>query len=109
MVLLVRSAINSAVPNSVRQRISQSYYSLGAQLNNLVPNPFYGIITDPLGTTLNKPTVQLIQMLYPYPQFTSVGAWPAPPIADSFFSALQLKYTKRYSHGLNVSVPLRNW
>ncbi len=86
-----------------QQRISQGYYSLGAQLNNLVPNPFYGIITDPLATTLNKPTVQLIQLLYPYPQFTSVGAWPAPPIADSLYNAGQLKYTKRYSHGLNVS------
>jgi hypothetical protein len=86
-----------------QQRISQSNYSYGAQLNNLVPNPFYGIITDPLATTLNKPTVQLIQLLYPYPQFTSVGAWPAPPIADSFYGAVQLKYTKRYSHGLNVS------
>jgi hypothetical protein len=88
---------------TAQQRISQSYYSLGTRLNDLVPNPFYGIITDPLATVLNKPTVQLIQLLYPYPQFTSVGAWPAPPIADSIYNAIQLKYTKRYSHGLNVS------
>jgi hypothetical protein len=86
-----------------QQRIDQGYYSLGAGLNNQVPNPFYGIITDPLATVLNKPTVQLMQLLYPYPQFTSVGAWPAPPIADSIYNAAQVKYTKRYSHGFNVS------
>jgi hypothetical protein len=44
------------------QRIGQSYYSLGTRLNDLVPNPFFGIITDPLATVLNKPTVQLIQL-----------------------------------------------
>jgi hypothetical protein len=88
---------------TAQQRINQNYYSLGAQLNGLVPNPFFGIITDPLATVLNKPTVQLIQLLYPYPQYTSVGAWPAPPIADSMYNALQLKYTKRYARGLNVS------
>ena len=88
---------------TAQQRIDQSYYSLGADLNKQVPNPFYGIITDPLATVLNKPTVQLIQLLYPYPQFTSVGAWPAPPMADSIYNAVQVKCTKRYSQGFNVS------
>ena len=88
---------------TAQNRIDQSYYSYGAHLNDLVPNPFYGIITDPLATTLNKPTVQLMQLLLPYPQFTSVGAWPAPPIADSIYNGVQVKYTKRYSHGFNVS------
>jgi hypothetical protein len=85
------------------QRIKQDNYSLGNGLNTQVPNPFYGIITDPLATVLNKPTVPRIQLLYPYPQFTSVGAWPAPPIADSIYHAIQLKFTKRYSGGLNLS------
>jgi len=85
------------------QRIKQSDYSLGAGLNTQVPNPFFGIITDPLATVLNKPTVPRMQLLFPYPQFTSVGAWPAPPIADSIYHAMQLKFTKRYSSGLNLS------
>src|SRR5262249_55885734 len=88
---------------TAQQRIDQRYYSLGATLTNSVPNPFYGIITDPLANVLNKPAVQLIQLLYPYPQFTSVGAWPAPPIADSLYNAVQVKYIKRYSAGLNIS------
>jgi carboxypeptidase family protein len=88
---------------TAQNRIDQSFYSFGARLNDLVPNPFFGIITDPLATTLNKPTVTLRQTLLPYPQFTSVGAWPAPPIADSVYNAVQVKYTKRYSHGFNVS------
>jgi hypothetical protein len=32
-----------------------------------------------------------------------VSAWPAPPIADSIYNGVQVKYTKRYSHGFNVS------
>lgn len=85
------------------QRIRQSNYSLGNDLNTQVPNPFFGIITNPLATVLNKPTVPRQQLLFPYPQFTGVGAWPAPPIADSIYHAMQLKFTKRYSGGLNLS------
>lgn len=87
---------------AAQNRISQSLYTLGTRLNDVVPNPFFGIITDPL-SVLSRPTVTRIQLLRPYPHFTSVGAWPAPPIADSVYNAVQLKFTKRYSHGLNLS------
>ncbi len=85
-----------------QNRISQQFYSLGTRLNDLVPNPFFGIITDPL-SVLSRPTVTRIQLLRPYPHFTSVAAWPAPPIADSIYNSVQVKFTKRYSRGLNFS------
>ncbi|MGH9722838.1 MAG: TonB-dependent receptor domain-containing protein [Bryobacteraceae bacterium] len=87
---------------AAQNRISQSFYTLGTRLNDVVENPFFGVITDPL-STLSRPTVTRNQLLRPYPHFTSVGAWPAPPIADSIYNALQFKFTKRYSHGLNLS------
>ena len=74
----------------------------GSKLNELVPNPFYGVITDPL-SPLSQPTVQRIQLLRPYPQFTSISASGGPPNGNAIYHAIQFKFTKRYSHGLDVS------
>jgi Carboxypeptidase regulatory-like domain/TonB dependent receptor len=82
--------------------INQSYYSLGTGLNQLVTNPFYGTVTNP-SSALSQPTVQLIQLLRPYPQFTSVSGAPGPPIGNSTYHSMQVKYTKRYSNGLNFN------
>lgn len=88
--------------NENLNQIAPQYHSLGTDLNTMVANPFYGVITDPI-STLSKATVQRSQLLRPYPHFTSVSGLPAPPVANSYYHALQLKYTKRYSHGLSVS------
>jgi hypothetical protein len=82
--------------------INQSYYSLGTGLNALVPNPFYGIITN-ASSALSQPTVQRIALLRPYPQFASVSGAPGPPIGNSTYHSLQVKYTKRYSAGLSLN------
>jgi hypothetical protein len=79
-----------------------SAWSLGDKLLEQVPNPFYGVITNPT-STLSRATVQRIQILRPYPQFTSIAAKPGPLNADSIYHALQLKFTKRYSYGLNLA------
>ena len=52
--------------NGALNRIDQRYLSLGAGLNDLIPNPFYGVITDPL-SVLSKPTVTGIQLLAALP------------------------------------------
>jgi hypothetical protein len=88
--------------NTALDRIDQSLLSLGSKLNELVPNPFYGVITDPL-SPLSQPTVQRIQLLRPYPQFTSISASGGPPNGNAIYHAIQFKFTKRYSHGLDVS------
>jgi len=82
--------------------LDRSYLSLGTKLNDMVPNPFYGVITDPL-STLSQPTTTRMQLLRPYPQFTGFSGYPAPPIADSIYHAAQFKFTKRYSRSLAVS------
>ena len=71
-----------------------------AQLNSFVPNPFYGIITNP-ASSLSSKTVQQYQLLRPYPQFTGLSG-NDPPWADSTYHALQLRVEKRFSHSLQL-------
>jgi hypothetical protein len=80
------------------------YWPMGrTALTAAVPNPFYGVITDPKATNLNRTTVQRYRLLRPMPQFdgASVGT-SEPPRADSNYHALQMKWEKRYSRGLTM-------
>ncbi|MBV8810799.1 MAG: hypothetical protein JO033_19195 [Acidobacteriaceae bacterium] len=76
-------------------QINPQYLSLGSQLKNNVPNPFYGTITY---GNLSFPTVQYGQLLLPYPQYTSVSA-PADYSGDSTYHSLQVKVEKRFHSG----------
>jgi len=72
------------------------------QLNTYVPNPFFGIITDP-NSSLSSPTVQASQLQLPFPQFTGFNG-DSPPWANSIYNALQIRVEKRFSHGLQALV-----
>jgi hypothetical protein len=80
------------------------YWSLGVdKLSALVPNPFYGVITNPTATSYNQPTIQLDHLLRAYPAYSDVGGYRAEPnIGDSSYHSLQIKYEKRFSRGLSV-------
>jgi len=69
--------------------------ALGKQLQQLVPNPFYGLIST---GTLSQPTVQRGQLLLPYPQYTSVTI-TTPSDRDSIYHSLQMKMEKRFHQG----------
>src|SRR5437764_10426811 len=71
-----------------------------SQLNSLVPNPFYGIITNP-ASTLSNPTVAYNQLLKPFPQFTGFSG-NDPPWANSIYHSLQVRVEKRFSKGLQL-------
>jgi len=45
----------------------------------------------------------LAQSLRPFPQFTSSYAPTWAPLGNSWYDSLQMKLTKRYSHGLDLS------
>jgi hypothetical protein len=77
-----------------------------AALRTQVPNPFYGIITDPTAS-LSSPTVGAAQLLLPYPQFTGVNAFNTP-WANSIYHSFQLKVDKRFSNGLQFLVTYSN-
>ena len=74
------------------------YLSMGTALNNLVPNPFYGIVQT---GTLSAPTVTQAQLLLPFPQYTGVSEAFAD-VFDSTYHALQMKVEKRFSKGGTV-------
>ncbi len=80
------------------------YWGLGrTALNAQVPNPFLGVITNPV-SALSLPTVQLNRLFRPFPQYSgTIGGYRATPNrGNSFYHALQIKYERRFSRGLSV-------
>jgi len=47
-------------------------------------------------------TQQLGQALRPYPQWNGIPPFLGPPLGTTWYDSLQMKVTKRYSHGLDI-------
>lgn len=77
---------------------------LGTQLQQLVPNPFYGQIAS---GTLAQPTVTRGQLLRPYPQFLGVVNL-RPNSAGSIYHAFQARVEKRFSAGFSLLAAYTN-
>ena len=81
---------------SQMNQLSDSLLSLGPALQQLVPNPFYGVVqTGPLA----QPMVQRGQLLRPYPQFQTLYV-EGDPLGHSNYNSFQLEFTKRFSSSL---------
>ena len=80
-------------------QLPTSYMSMGSQLLQTVPNPFYGVITN--SGPLSGATVQLRYLLAPFPQFTGVG-WGYQPGASSSYNALIVRLEKRVTKNLGM-------
>jgi hypothetical protein len=80
-------------------QLAPQYLSLGAQLNSLVPNPYYGVITQ---GTLATPTITLGQSLRPYPQFLGVSSRNAN-YGNSNYHALLVRVEHRLSRGMSLA------
>lgn len=76
-----------------------SAMSLGSKLNELVDNPFYGVIKS---GALAASKVSRAQLLKPYPQFTNVQPLFLPG-GQTKYDALQVRYDKRFHGGLQVN------
>jgi outer membrane receptor protein involved in Fe transport len=86
--LLAQAALN---------QLSDDKLALGAQLNQVVNNPFFGIFptTSPLGAR----TTTYGQLLRPYPHLTGLQhTWGS--LAHSSYHSMQLKFRKRFGGGL---------
>jgi len=83
--------------NSNLNQIPDSALALRDGLNTVVANPFFGVV--PAATGLGRETTTAAQLLRPYPIFTGVThQWGSQ--AHSSYHALQSKFRKRYSNGL---------
>src|SRR2546422_3727390 len=80
-------------------QLDPQYLALGSALNQLVPNPFYGVVNSGV---LVAPQVSRAQLLRPYPQFTDIIPLPFTG-ATSIYHALQTSVNRRMSGGLMLA------
>jgi hypothetical protein len=73
-------------------QLDPKYFSLGSQLVQLVPNPFFGV--PGAGALATQATIQRGQLLRPYPQFLNVLAHQVSG-GRSRYDALILELNKR--------------
>lgn len=99
-VAYVGSRVHDLTVDRPVDQLSPQYYPLADQLNQQVPNPFYGLIsTGPLSAT----TVSRSQLLLPYPEFTGVTDAYAP-LGKSWYNALQVTANRRFGNGFSLIV-----
>jgi trimeric autotransporter adhesin len=80
-------------------QLNPSYFSQGtAALTQSVANPFYG--NGGVGT-IGTPTVSALQLLLPYPQYTSVSLSNANTAASIYYS-FYVRAQRRYANGLTL-------
>lgn len=81
-------------------QVNPSYMSLGTKLQEQVPNPFYGKIPYKTGSLAN-PTVQYMQLLRPYPQYTGIQSY-RKPTAQSIYHGMTIRMDKRFGEGMSL-------
>jgi len=72
---------------------------LNAQIGSAAAGPFQGKLPY-AGFPL---TATVAQSLRPFPQFTTAPTALWAPLGDTWYNSLQLKVTKRFSHGLDFA------
>jgi hypothetical protein len=83
--------------------LSREQILLGdAYLNELVPNPFRGLVPDN-ATRNTATTIQRRELLRPYPQFTAFNE-QLVPIGTLDYQAIQVSLDKRLSRGVHFQV-----
>lgn len=88
-------------PNLDADQMPGQYLSLGNQLNNQVPNPFYNVA--PSGTYLgDQPTIAYNQLLRPYPQYTYLQWTRSLPGARSSYNSFNAKFNYSFNSGLSL-------
>ncbi len=87
--------------NFNRNATDPQFLSLGSQLNNLVPNPFFGKIA--IGT-MSTATVRQGILLVPYPQYAGSVNQIRASVGDSIYHGFTLRAERSFSKGLMFQV-----
>jgi len=83
-------------------QLNPAFFSQGQSLLNSVPNPFYGL-TGPYSAPpgfFNNPQVSAVQLLLPYPEFTTINQHANGMRA--LYQSVVFRVEKRFSGGLSV-------
>ncbi len=80
-------------------QVPSNYLSMGEELNNRVPNPFFGLIKS---GPLSGSTAPQHRFLRLHPQFNNVNVPRSSKGATSSFNALYVKFTRRFTDGLTI-------
>ncbi|HEY3707597.1 MAG TPA: carboxypeptidase-like regulatory domain-containing protein [Terracidiphilus sp.] len=94
-------------PNLDLDQLPTKDLSLGSALDDQVPNPFYGVVTDP-NSFLSGPTIARNLLLRPFPAFGYLQLTRSTPGARSQFDALNAKYNHSFWHGFD-SITTYRW
>jgi hypothetical protein len=86
------------IPQATLNSAISTYQATGTNpLTTLVPNPFFGIITN--NTNLKNATIQQQYLDLPYPAYGSVTRFQ-DRIGSSNYNALQVTVKRAFNHGL---------
>jgi hypothetical protein len=89
------------IPDTNLNQLTTEQLSIGAALQQTVPNPFFGIL--PRSSSLGEPTITRAQLLKPYPQYTTVSLY-RNNVGTTEYRALTTKLQQRLSRGLSYLV-----
>jgi len=91
-------------PGQYYNVLPTSYMQLGEDLlTKRVDNPFYGKFPNPQTSLAQLKTVEVRQLLRPYPQYTDVRSM-RKPIGSSMYHGMIIKVDKRFSNGFSFLV-----
>ncbi len=83
--------------NRSRNAASPEFLSLGAGLDQLVDNPYFGVIQS---GALSVRQVRRSQLLLPFSHYTGVSRF-RDAVGDSVYHAMTVRFDKQLSHGLS--------
>jgi hypothetical protein len=86
----------SSTPILNINQLDPQFFSMGSALNNRVTNPFFGKLGA--GGVIGSSTVAQVQLLLPFPQYTTIGAIRNTSHAQ--YDSLIVKVQKRLAQGL---------
>ena len=78
---------------------------LNTQINSPAVIARFPYLANPNNVYPGFPSTQtLLQALRPFPQWNGIPPFLGPPDGDTWYDSLQVKATKRYSHGLSAQL-----
>jgi outer membrane receptor protein involved in Fe transport len=89
------------IPDTNLNQLTVEQLSLGATLNQQVPNPYFGII--PRSSSLGNPTITRGQLLKPFPAYTTVSLY-RNNVGTTRYQGFELSLRQRLARGMTYSI-----